>query len=68
MCEEPAESIAERNANLAESIASLGAPEDSAPLMTMAFMGLAVIPNLKITTRGLVDVNKQQLVSLYVED
>ena len=68
MCEEPAESIAERNANLAEAIASLGAPEDSAPLMTMAFMGLAVIPNLKITTRGLVDVNKQQLVSLYVED
>lgn len=68
MCEEPAESIAERNASLAEAIASLGAPEDSAPLMTMAFMGLAVIPNLKITTRGLVDVNKQQLVSLYVED
>lgn len=37
-----------------------------APFMTLSFMALLVIPELKIGDRGLFDVNKFQLVSLFV--
>lgn len=67
MTEEKAEVIAEKNENLRNAIYSLGVPENIAPLMTMAFVSLSVIPNLKMTTRGLVDVNKQELVSLFAD-
>jgi adenine deaminase len=33
--------------------------------MTMSFLALAVIPELKITDHGLVDVNKFEVVPLF---
>lgn len=45
----------------------LGVPEGIEPFMHMAFVSLPVIPDLKMTTRGLVDVNLQQLVPLIVD-
>lgn len=39
----------------------------SAPFMTMSFMALLVIPELKIGDLGLFDVNKFQLTSLFEE-
>ena len=36
------------------------------PFMTMSFMGLEVIPSLKLTDLGLVDVEAFQLVDLFV--
>ena len=68
MSEESAEAVAESNEELQKAICSLGASEGTAPLMTMSFMGLAVIPELKITTKGLVNVNKQEIVSLFAEE
>ena len=44
----------------------LGVPEGIEPFMHMAFVSLPVIPDLKMTTLGLVDVNSQVRVSLYV--
>jgi adenine deaminase len=41
-----------------------GVPGDS-PLMTLSFMALPVIPSLKITDRGLVDVERFEMVSLF---
>lgn len=38
-----------------------------APFMTLSFMALLVIPDLKISDRGLFDVNKFELVPLFVE-
>ncbi len=38
------------------------------PFMSLSFLALAVIPHLKITDRGLVDVDRFQLVSLFVEE
>jgi adenine deaminase len=35
-----------------------------APFMTMSFLALSVIPDLKITDRGLVDVRRFQIVPL----
>lgn len=37
------------------------------PFMTLSFLCLPVIPELKLTDRGLVDVNKFQLVPLFLE-
>ena len=38
------------------------------PFMTLSFLSLPVIPELKITDRGLVDVNKFKIVPLFGED
>lgn len=38
-----------------------------APFMTLSFMALLVIPDLKIGDKGLFDVNKFELVPLFVE-
>ena len=32
------------------------------PFMTLSFMALPVIPTLRITTRGVYDVNSQQYI------
>jgi adenine deaminase len=36
--------------------------------MTLSFMQLSVIPKLKLTNLGLVDVEKNDFVSLFVEE
>ena len=41
----------------------LGCPAD--PFMALSFLALAVIPALKLTDRGLVDVNNMELVGLF---
>ena len=38
----------------------------ASPFMTMSFLSLPVIPELKITDKGLVDVNKFEFVSIFV--
>jgi adenine deaminase len=45
---------------------SLGS-EMKAPFMTLSFMALLVIPDLKIGDQGLFDVKKFEPVSLFVE-
>ena len=41
----------------------LGCPSD--PFMALSFLALAVIPSLKLTDRGLVDVTRMELVKLF---
>ena len=41
--------------------------DDASPFMTLSFLALSVIPSLKITDRGLVDVDRFELVPLAVE-
>ncbi len=38
------------------------------PFLTLSFLGLSVIPHLKITDRGLVDVDRFEIVPLAVSD
>ncbi len=40
----------------------LGVSRDIDPFMTLSFMGLPVIPALRLTTRGVVDVSTQQFI------
>lgn len=42
-----------------------GCPLDD-PFMTLAFMALPVIPRLKVTDHGLIDVERFQVVSLFI--
>ncbi|MFC4771993.1 adenine deaminase [Enterococcus hermanniensis] len=63
--EEVAKQEAEIN-RLAHQV--LGVSEKVDPIMTLGFMSLAVIPNLKITDIGLVDVTKFEIVPVSVEE
>jgi adenine deaminase len=57
-----AAALEELQAQLAEQGVGIGAP-----FMTLSFLALSVIPSLKITDRGLVDVDAFQLVPLAVD-
>lgn len=46
----------------------LGVAEDVNPIMSLSFMSLAVIPKLKITDLGLVDVETFEFVPISVEE
>jgi adenine deaminase len=59
------ESIAADYGNLNQQVISLGCIM-KAPFMTLSFMALLVIPDLKIGDRGLFDVKKFEPVSLFV--
>ena len=41
---------------------ALGVSREIDPFMTLNFMSLPVIPTLRLTTRGVIDVDKQQYV------
>jgi adenine deaminase len=51
---------------LNEAARSLGVSIPDDPYMVLSFLGLAVIPQLRLTDKGLVDVRKGELVSLAV--
>ncbi|MGM0169194.1 adenine deaminase [Enterococcus sp. AZ135] len=63
------EAVAEQEAEinrLAHEVLDVSEKVD--PIMTLGFMSLAVIPNLKITDIGLVDVTKFEVVPISVEE
>ncbi|MCD6565772.1 MAG: adenine deaminase [Bacteroidales bacterium] len=66
MSSESGEKIAAGYAALNELAKSLGSSFKS-PLMTLSFMALLVIPELKLSDKGLFDVNAFSHVSLFVE-
>lgn len=67
MTDRSAEEAAKENAALRASLTQLGLPEGEELFMTTAFLSLPVIPHLKLTTKGLVDVDRQELVELTVD-
>ena len=67
MSDKNAIEVAADNENLLKTTLEIGVAKGINPFMLMAFISLSVIPSLKITTLGLVDVNAQKLVDLYVE-
>jgi adenine deaminase len=66
MSSESGEKTASGYAELNELAKSLGSTFKS-PLMTLSFMALLVIPELKLSDKGLFDVNAFSPVSLFVE-
>lgn len=67
MTEVDARTAAEENGKVRDAVYSLGVPEEMEPFMMMAFVSLPVIPHLKITPGGLVDVDKFERVSVYAD-
>lgn len=65
MSDQPVEKVREAMENLLEAAAELGSTMHD-PFMAMSFMALEVIPNLKLTDIGLVDVQEFKPVSLFV--
>lgn len=66
MTDVSAQLAAEQNERVRDSVYSLGVNGDIEPFMTMAFVSLPVIPHIKMTTNGLIDVDKFKLVPLVV--
>jgi adenine deaminase len=67
LSDEPVATVVERLDALHESLASMGV-KISAPFMTLSFLALSVIPKLKITDHGLIDVDRFEVVPLEVDD
>jgi len=57
--------VAKKQIELEENIAELGCKLVS-PFITISFLALPVIPRLKITTKGLVDVERREIVEVVI--
>ena len=68
MSEKTAREVAAENEKVREAVKQLGVADDIEPFMNTAFVSLSVIPRLKMTPGGLVDVDKFERVSLFVKD
>lgn len=66
MSDRDADFVIARLRDFEELFSREGLANDS-PLMTLSFMALPVIPSLKITDAGLIDVDRFMPVDLYVE-
>jgi adenine deaminase len=67
LSDQPVEAVAGRLEELQALLREQGVAIE-APFMSLSFLALSVIPSLKITDRGLVDVDAFALVPLAVED
>ncbi len=64
MSDQPLEKVSEGLAGLHNASKEIGSNIDN-PFMTLAFISLPVIPELKLTDLGLVDVMKFEIVELF---
>jgi adenine deaminase len=64
MSDQPIETVCRQVDEILAAARQLGSPLHD-PFMALSFLALPVIPSLKLTDRGLVDVDKFQLVSLF---
>ena len=65
MSDVPCGTMAEKYKKLTDIVQDMGCKLKS-PFMTLSFMALLVIPELKISDKGLFDVNKFEFVGLYI--
>ncbi|SCZ81619.1 adenine deaminase [Acidaminobacter hydrogenoformans] len=68
MSDEPIELVDQKLKDLLEVGYSLGVKRVYDPVMTLAFLALPVIPEIKLTDVGLFDVNKFEFVPLSVKE
>jgi adenine deaminase len=65
MSDQPIERVRDQMEDLLTAAHQLGSPLHD-PFMAMSFLALPVIPSLKLTDHGLVDVDEFRIVSLFV--
>jgi adenine deaminase len=66
MSDRPLAEVHDRLRSMERRLTEMGVTVAS-PFMTLSFLALSVIPELKITDRGLVDVGRFELVPLGIE-
>ena len=66
LSDQPLEVVVEQSRACNDAAHALGW-KGATPFLTLAFMALSVIPSLKITDKGLVDVDRFEIVPLRVE-
>jgi adenine deaminase len=66
MSDMPVSAMAARYLSLSETVKNLGCRLD-APFMTLSFMALLVIPELKLSDKGLFDGKNFRFVPLFVD-
>lgn len=67
MSEIKAPEIARQNKLLRQALHDSGVPLEIEPFLNLAFVSLPVIPDIKMTTLGLIDVNAQKLLPQFTE-
>ncbi len=67
MSDQPIEVVRAQMDVLLEAVHQLGSPLHD-PFMTLSFLALPVIPKIKLTDMGLVDVDKFELIPLFTSD
>ena len=67
MSNQPIESVVSNLTAVNEASLKLGSNVIKDPFMLLSFLSLSVIPSLKLTDRGLVDVDKFQFTSLWAD-
>jgi adenine deaminase len=65
LSDEPVETVVERMDRLHEVLTHMGVKIPS-PFMTLSFLALSVIPSLKITDQGLINVDRFEIVPLEI--
>jgi adenine deaminase len=66
LSDEPVEAVVKRLEGLYSAVEAMGVKVE-APFMTLSFLALSVIPALKITDMGLIDVDRFEIVPLEVD-
>jgi adenine deaminase len=66
MSERPLAEVAFEVKKLTQAIKKLGSPLED-PIMTLSFLALPVIPELKLTDFGLIDAREFKLVGLFAK-
>ncbi len=66
MSDQPADAVIDLQARLIRAAAAIGCPHAD-PFMPLSFLPLPVIPSLKLTDRGLVDVGRFEIVPIEID-
>ena len=67
MSDKPVNEVAKTSAELNEMVGRMGCPLES-PFSTLSFMALSVVPEIKITDKGLFDVNRNEFIDLITHE
>ncbi|MDO4568317.1 MAG: adenine deaminase [Clostridia bacterium] len=62
MTDAPVEEVLRKQRALVDAAKLLGAPDESDPLVLLSFLALPVIPNVRLTDEGLIDVGKTEYI------
>ncbi len=65
MSDKPLKNVVDSMSELAGACQTMGVTHSN-PFMILSFLALPVIPELKLTDKGLVDVNKFEIVNLWI--